>query len=81
MAMQIANPGVAKIERLAELIGLNKTATVEVAVGQLLAEAEASSGRRAAPSRSAALLAQLDRIADRNDAFDALDWDEHGLPR
>lgn len=30
--------------------------------------------------RSRALLAQLDRIENRADPFDALDWDERGLP-
>jgi hypothetical protein len=29
--------------------------------------------------RMAALLAQLDRIPDREDAFDPLQWDEQGL--
>ncbi|HEY1930990.1 MAG TPA: hypothetical protein VGG99_03175 [Acetobacteraceae bacterium] len=28
-----------------------------------------------------AILAQLDRVPDRPGAFEALDWDEHGLPR
>jgi hypothetical protein len=30
--------------------------------------------------RLSALLAQLDRIEDRADPFDALDWDARGLP-
>jgi antitoxin VapB len=29
----------------------------------------------------AALLAQLDRVPDRPDAFDPLEWDAHGLPK
>jgi antitoxin VapB len=32
-------------------------------------------------ARAQAILAQLDRIPDRVDAFDPLEWDEHGLPR
>jgi len=32
-------------------------------------------------ARFRAILAQLDRIPDREDAFDPLEWDEHGLPR
>jgi antitoxin VapB len=31
--------------------------------------------------RMTALLAQLDRIPDRADAYNPLEWDEHGLPR
>ena len=31
--------------------------------------------------RFAQLLAQLDRIPDRSDAADPLEWDEHGLPK
>ena len=31
--------------------------------------------------RMAALLAQLDRIPERVDAFDPVEWDEKGLPR
>ena len=27
------------------------------------------------------LLAQLDRVPEREDAFDALSWDAHGLPK
>ena len=27
------------------------------------------------------LLAQLDRVPDRPDAFDPLEWDAHGLPK
>jgi antitoxin VapB len=31
--------------------------------------------------RFAVLLAQIDRIPERPDACDPLEWDEHGLPR
>jgi antitoxin VapB len=33
-----------------------------------------------AHAQAPALLAQLDRIPDRADAFDPLPWDEQGLP-
>ena len=79
MALQIANPVVVnKVERLAQAIGLSKTAAVERAVDQLLVQvlkAPANSGVLAA------LLAQIDQIPDRVDAFDPLDWDAAGLPK
>jgi antitoxin VapB len=81
MPIQIANPKVvAKIERLAAASGLTKTAAVEKAVDAMLAmrpTSEASDKK----ARFRAILAQLDRIPDREDAFDPLEWDEHGLPR
>ncbi|MEA2831615.1 MAG: antitoxin VapB [Bradyrhizobium sp.] len=77
MALQIANPTVvAKVERLARATGLTKTAVVERAIDRLAAETQD-------PSESgqiAALLAQLDRIPDRADALDPLEWDANGLP-
>jgi antitoxin VapB len=79
MPLQIANPRVVrKVEQLARIKGLSKTAAVEQAVDRLLAEA---GGRTDAAERLVALLAQLDRIPDRPDAFDPMEWDEHGLPR
>lgn len=83
MPLQIANPNVVgKVERLARATGLNKTAAVERAVDRLLRELEVPA---AAPSANAArvsaLLAQLDRIPDRPDATDPLQWDDLGLPR
>ncbi len=80
MALQIANPTVVgKVERLAKRTGLSKTAVVERAVDRLLGETAAA---RPNPSaRLTALLAQLDRIPERADAFDPLQWDEHGLPK
>ena len=78
MALQIANPVVvSKVERLARATGLSKTAVVERAVDRLLSE---TAGPADADERMAALLAQLDRIPDRPDAFDPLAWDSHGLP-
>ena len=32
-------------------------------------------------ARALAILAQMDRIPDRADAFEAIEWDETGLPR
>jgi antitoxin VapB len=81
MPIQIANPAVvAKIERLAAETGLSKTAAVEKAVDAMLADRQVGSGDDF-EARAMAILAQLDRIPDRADAFDPLDWDEHGLPR
>jgi len=78
VALQIANPVVvSKVERLARATGLSKTAVVERAVDRLLSE---TAGPADADARMAALLAQLDRIPDRPDAFDPLAWDAHDLP-
>ena len=78
MALQIADPVVvAKVERLARATGLTKTAVVERAIDRM-----ASEKRSAADSgRMAALLAQLDRIPDRADAYDPVQWDAQGLPK
>lgn len=82
MALQIANAGVVeKIERLASLTGLNKTAAVEIAVDTLLAEAERAAAKRKGAGRLSALLAQMDRVPDLPNASDPLLWDEHGLPK
>ncbi len=79
MSLQIANPTVvAKVERLSKATGLTKTAAVERAVDLMLRDAEGT----VAPSKTfAALLAQLDRIPERADAFDATEWDALGLPK
>jgi antitoxin VapB len=79
MALQIANPVVVgKVERLAKATGLSKTAVVEKALDRLIGE---TMNKTDGGNRVAALLAQLDRIPDRADAFDAVEWDERGLPR
>lgn len=79
MALQIANPAVvSKVERLAKRTGLSKTALVERAIDRLGLETARASDPSA---RLAALLAQLDRIPDRADAFDPLPWDAQGLPK
>ena len=78
MALQIANPVVVKkVELMAKRLGLSKTAVVERALDQLIS---ASQGAEHQSERLDALLAQLDRITDRPDAFDPLQWDERGLP-
>jgi antitoxin VapB len=78
VALQIANPTVvAKVERLAKATGLSKTAVVERAIDRLASE----TGAGAQSGRMAALLAQLDRVPDRPDAFNALEWDDQGLPK
>jgi antitoxin VapB len=78
MALQIANPVVvAKVERLARATGLTKTAVVERAIDTLASQTATT----AVPGRMAALLAQLDRVPDRADAYDPLEWDKAGLPK
>jgi antitoxin VapB len=78
MALQIANPTVvAKVARLAKATGLTKTAVVERAIDRLAAETRVGSDA----GRMVALLAQLDRVPDRTDAFDPLEWDADGLPK
>jgi|GEM_PF-642926 len=81
MALQIANPGVVrKVEQLAKASGLTKTAAVERAVDQMLRDMP--NAKRANKNSSLmALLAQLDQIPDRADAFDPLEWDKDGLPK
>jgi antitoxin VapB len=79
MALQIANPTVvSKVERLAKQTGLSKTAVVERALDRLIAATSPASDQT---RRMAALLAQLDRLPERADAFDPLPWNEHGLPK
>ncbi len=78
LPLQIANPAVvAKVERLARATGWTKTAVVERAVDRLAGELQLKPGA----GRLAALLAQLDRIPDRRDALDPLEWDDQGLPK
>ena len=71
-----------KVERLAKATGLSKTAAVERAVDRLLGETVgAAKTKNIASASMAALLVQVDQVADRKDAFDPLAWDEHGLPK
>lgn len=80
MSVQIANPAViAKIERLALATGRGKTAAVEAALDRMLAEL----GEVDAPqvwSTFDAIVAQLHRLPPRADAFEAVAYDEFGLP-
>lgn len=81
MPVQIANPTVvAKIERLAAASGLTKTAAVERAVDALLAEGPEHT-KPASMARFNAILAQFDRLPRQPAAGEAIEWDEHGLPR
>ena len=80
MALQIANPEVVKkVAQLAKATGLSKTAAVELAVDRLMRESSLARSRNA--QGLAALLLQFDQVPDRPDAFDALAWDDRGLPR
>ena len=81
MALHIANSAVVKkIEALARVTGLSKTAAVEKAVDRLLAEPAPSEPARVWEQFDA-ILAQFDQIPDRPVGFDPLEWDTHGLPR
>ena len=78
MALQIASPVVvAKVERLARSLGLTKTAVVERAIDRLASKVPSAT----ATGRMAAILEQIDRVPDRPDAFDPLEWDSDGLPK
>ena len=79
MPLQIANPEVVrKVDELAKATGLSKTEAVGRAVDRMLSEL---GGDARQADRLSALLAQLDRIPERADAYEPLNWDEHGLPR
>lgn len=81
MPVQIANPQVvAKIERLSRLTGLGKTAAVEAALDRMLTEIGQPDG--ADPwAGFDAVIEQLHRISPRPDAFDAVQYDDSGLPK
>ena len=68
---------VAKVERLAHALGLTKTAVVERAIDRLAGETACA----ATPGRIVAILEQFDRIPDRPDVFDTMEWDPYGLPK
>lgn len=79
MPLQIANPVVIeKVERFAKAKGLTKTAAVERALD--LALENETRRKDELRRRVYALLAEIDSIPDRPDAFDPLEWDENGLP-
>jgi len=78
MSLQIANIDASdKVVRLANATGLSKTAAVERAVDRLLQETEAATDTQ---QRLRALMQQFDRIPDRSNAVNSLQWDAHGLP-
>jgi antitoxin VapB len=81
MALQIANPVVvAKINELAQLHNITKTAAVEMAVDEKLSETRWESEVAARKARMYAILAKLDEIPREPMAVDPLQWDENGLP-
>jgi len=80
MPIQIADPDlVARIERLSRLTGLGKTAAVDAAVTKMIEEITRpeSSGSW---SRFDAILTQIRALQPRFDAFNAVEYDEAGLP-
>jgi len=80
MPIQIANPAVvAKIERLSRITGLGKTAVVDAAVTKMIEQVKAPDGSDSW-SRFDAVLTQIRALPLRPDAFDAVDYDEAGLP-
>lgn len=81
MPIQIANPTViAKIERLSRITGLGKTAVVDAAVTKMIEEVKAPDGGDSW-SRFDAVLAQIRGLPLRPDAFEAVEYDEAGLPK
>ena len=81
MPIQIANPGVvAKIERLSQLTGLGKTAAVEAAVTKMIEDCGVP-GSADPWSRFDAILGQIRALPTRPDAFDAVEYDDIGLPK
>ena len=81
MPIQIANPEVvAKIERLSQVTGLGKTAAVEAAVTKMI-EDIGLSGSADPWVRFDATLSQIRGLPRRSDAFEAVEYDESGLPK
>ena len=82
MPIQIANPQVvAKIERLSRVMGVGKTAAVEAAVDRMLIQANVSPSDADPWNGVDAIIAQMHRIPLRSDAFEAVAYDETGLPK
>lgn len=78
MPLQIANPIVVdKVDRLARTLGTTKTAAVERAVDHLLSAPDAGSSERGHLAR---FVRQFDLVPDREAPFEAVEWDESGLP-
>ncbi|OAN43926.1 hypothetical protein A6A04_08545 [Paramagnetospirillum marisnigri] len=82
MPVQIANPQVvAKIERLSRMTGLGKTAAVEAALDRMLEDIGRDHPSPSPWARFDAVLAQLHRLSPRMDGFEAVEYDDAGLPR
>ncbi len=80
MPIQIANPDVvAKIEQLSRATGLGKTAAVDAAVSRMLTEMGTAT-LDDAWARVLGIVDQLHAVPPRADAFEAVQYDEHGLP-
>lgn len=78
MTLHIADPKlVAKIERLARETGLSELAIVERAINKFAGGVDKNEQWR----RMKDVLARIDAIPDRPDAYDPLEWDEFGLPK
>ena len=78
MTLHIADPMlVAKIERLARETGLSELGVVEQAIDRFAGFAD----RDEQMHRMKDVLARIDAISDRPDAYDPLEWDEFGLPK
>ena len=81
MAVQLANPTfVAKLERLSKRLGVGKTAAVEAALDRMLAETDATPHEDTWAGLDA-ILVQLHRLPRRPDGFEAIEYDDNGLPR
>ena len=81
MPIQIANPGVvAKIEHLSQITGLGKTAAVEAAVTKMIEDMGAA-GSGDPWSRFDAILGQIRALSPRPDAFEAVEYDDIGVPK
>jgi len=82
MSLQIANPTViAKVEALAKAAHLTKTAAVEKAVDAMLAARYVEARPQDGWQNFHAILKQIDAVPDQAQPFNAVEWDEEGLPR
>jgi antitoxin VapB len=78
MSIQIANPVVVeKVNRLAEALGLSKTALINRALDALL------DGQHtvAEPDALDGYFRQFDQLPNRAAPIDPMEWDDLGLPR
>jgi antitoxin VapB len=77
MALRVSNPAVVPKVAARPGHGPDEDRYRRTAIDRLAGETQGASD----PGRLSALLAQLDRVPDRPDAFDPLEWDGHGLPK